>query len=220
MNEGEFPVQRCLAGDDVKDLSDSELLAVILGTGARGADVFHLSLAMLHRSGGLSGLRNSGIREIAGNRGVGLKKAVRIQAAFELGRRVITAQETRSSVNTPEAVWRVLLPDVACAEREIFWTLVLNNKNQMLKKAVVSIGTVSEAIVHPREVFRDAIREGGSAIIIAHNHPSGSTVPSKEDIDTTARIAGAGKIIGIPLLDHVILTNTSYFSMKEGGYVF
>lgn len=219
MNEQVPPLQRCIDGDDVKSLSDSDLLAVILGTGSRNTDVFQISMMILRQSGGLHGLRTSGIREIAMNRGIGLRKAVRIHAAFELGRRVLSNPIERKVIGSPAAVWHLLLPEIACLENEHFWVIILNNKNQILKKTVISVGTVSEAIVHPREVFRDAIREGGSSIIIAHNHPSGSTVPSNEDIDTSRRILEAGRIVGIHLLDHVILTNSSYQSMKEGGYL-
>jgi DNA repair protein RadC len=214
-----LPVQRCLAGDDVRSLADHELLAIIVGSGTRRHEVIGLSLDMLKKTGGLSGLAASGIREMARNHGIGLTKAVRIRAAFEIGRRVITKPEEARHLNTPEAVWKLLLPLMACLEREEFRVLVLNSKNGIIKNAVVSVGTISEAIVHPREVFRDAIRDGGAGIIIAHNHPTGEDTPSSEDIKTTKRIAEAGKIIGIPLLDHLIIINTGYFSFKEKGYI-
>lgn len=89
----------------------------------------------------------------------------------------------------------------------------------LLKKSIISIGTITEAIVHPREVFRDAIREGGSGIIVTHNHPSGILTPSRQDIETTRRLVEAGKIVGIPVVDHIILTNSSFYSMKENGYI-
>jgi len=108
---------------------------------------------------------------------------------------------------------------MAGLEREEFRVLVLNNKNGILKNSMVSAGTVSEALVHPREVFRDAIREGAASLIVAHNHPTGELTPSKEDISTTRRLVEAGTIIGIPILDHVIITDTSYYSFKEGGYL-
>ncbi len=214
-----LPLQRCLAGEDVRALADHELLAVLIGSGTRRQEVISLSVDMLRKTGGLSGLAVSGIREIASNHGIGLTKAVRIRAAFEMGRRVITRPAETQRLNTPEAVWKLLLPLMACLEREEFRVLVLNNKNGIIKNAVVSIGTISEAIVHPREVFRDAIREGGAGIIIAHNHPTGEHAPSGEDIKTTKRIAEAGKILGIPLLDHLIIINTGYFSFKERGYI-
>ena len=174
---------------------------------------------LLKDFGGLSGLAHSGLREISSIKGIGIKKAIRMHAAFEIGRRVITDRTGISHVDSPEAVWKLLLPEMAGLIKEEFRVMVLNNKNLLLKKSIISIGTVSEAIVHPREVFIDAIREGGSSIIVAHNHPSGVLTPSKEDILTTERIIEAGRIIGIPLLDHVIITNSSYLSMKEGGYL-
>jgi len=214
-----MPVQRCIAGEDVKNLSDMDILAVIIGNGNAGADVFEVSSGILKSLGGLTGISRAGIRELARERGIGLRKAIRIHCACELGKRAILESASMTHVSSPEAVWKLLLPEVAGLLKEEFRVLILNNKNRVLRKTVVSIGTISEAIVHPREVFRDAIREGGSAVIICHNHPSGVTAPSKEDIAATARIAEAGKIIGIPLLDHVILTNTSFLSLKEEGYI-
>ncbi|HOD13237.1 MAG TPA: DNA repair protein RadC [Spirochaetota bacterium] len=214
-----FPVQKCLAGDDIRELSDQELLAVIVGTGIKDHDVIDLSQDMLKRFGGLRGLAGAGIREIAGTRGIGPAKAVRIHSAFEIGRRVITRAADTSHMDSPGAVWDLLLPRMAGLRQEEFRVLILNNKNSLLKNTTISVGTVSEAIVHPREVFRDAIRESGAAVIIAHNHPTGELSPSREDIATTRRLVEAGKIVGIPVLDHVIITNASYFSFKEGGYL-
>ncbi|OHD65026.1 MAG: hypothetical protein A2176_04565 [Spirochaetes bacterium RBG_13_51_14] len=214
-----LPVQKCLSGDDIRSLSDQEILAVVVGTGTRGRDVIDLSLAMLKDFGGLAGLAAAGIREIVRSRGIGPAKAVRIHSAFEMGRRIVTARPDTRNIDSPGAVRDLLLPYMACLQREEFRVLILNNKNGLLKNASVSVGTVSEAIVHPREVFRDAIREGGVAVIIAHNHPTGELSPSREDINTTQRLVEAGKIVGIPVLDHVIITNVSYFSFKEGGYL-
>jgi DNA repair protein RadC len=124
-----------------------------------------------------------------------------------------------NQLSTPLAVWELLLPETAGLQKEEFRVLVINNKNMLIKKSVVSIGTITEAIVHPREVFRDAIREGGSGIIVTHNHPSGNPSPSKQDIETTMRLIEAGKIVGIPLVDHIILTDSTFYSMKENGYI-
>jgi len=214
-----LPVQKCIDGESVCNLSDIELLAVIIGTGIRNTDVLELSSKMIKSMGGLSAVSKAGLREIAAIRGLGLKKAVKIQAAFEIGRRVITDITDLKHISSPNAVWNLLLPEIACLQKEEFRVLIVNNKNMLLKKVIVSIGTITEAIVHPREVFRDAIREAGSGIIVTHNHPSGNASPSKQDIDTTKRLVEAGKIVGIPLLDHIILTNSSYYSMKENGYM-
>jgi len=214
-----LPVQKCIDGESVQDLSDIELLAVIVGTGTRDIDVLELSAKMIKNMGGLSAVSKAGLREISAEKGFGLKKAVKIQAAFEIGRRVITDITDLKQISSPNAVWNLLLPEIACLQKEEFRVLVVNNKNMLLKKSIVSIGTITEAIVHPREVFRDAIREAGSGIIVTHNHPSGNATPSRQDIDTTKRLVEAGKIVGIPLLDHIILTNSSYYSMKENGYM-
>jgi len=214
-----LPIQKCIDGGSVRDLSDTELLAVIVGTGIKNIDVLELSAKMIKNMGGLSAVSKAGLREIAMEKGLGLKKAVKIQAAFEIGRRVITDVTDLKHISSPNAVWHLLLPEIACLQKEEFRVLVVNNKNMLLKKIIVSIGTITEAIVHPREVFRDAIKEAGSGIIVTHNHPSGNATPSKQDIDTTKRLVDAGKIVGIPLLDHIILTNSSYYSMKENGYM-
>lgn len=220
MNTGfKLPVQKCIDGESVRDLSDTELLAVIVGTGTRDIDVLELSAKMIKNMGGLSAVSKAGLREIAAEKGLGLKKAVKIQAAFEIGRRVITDITGLKHISSPDAVWNLLLPEIACLQKEEFRVLVVNNKNMLLKKIIVSVGTITEAIVHPREVFRDAIKEAGSGIIVTHNHPSGNAAPSKQDIETTKRLVEAGRIVGIPLLDHIILTNSSYYSMKENGYM-
>ena len=214
-----LPIQKCIDGASLHELSDIELLAVIMGTGTKDNDVLELSSKLLKNMGGLSAISKAGLREITSEKGIGLKKAVKIQAAFEIGRRAITDAANLKLINSPAAAWNLLLPEIAGLQKEEFRVLVLNNKNMLLKKIVVSIGTITEAIVHPREVFRDAIREAGSGIIVVHNHPSGNTTPSKQDIDTTLRLVEVGKILGIPLLDHIIMTNLSYYSMKENGYV-
>ena len=214
-----LPIQRCIDGASLHELSDIELLAVIMGTGTKDVDVLELSSKLIKNMGGLPAISRAGLREIASEKGIGLKKAVKIQAAFEMGRRAITDAANIKQINSPVAAWNLLLPEIAGLQKEEFRVLVLNNKNMLLKKIIVSVGTITESIVHPREVFRDAIREAGTGIIVTHNHPSGNTTPSKQDIDTTLRLIEVGKILGIPLLDHIIMTNLSYYSMKENGYI-
>ena len=214
-----LPLQKCLAGDHIKTLSDQELLALIIGSGTRNAGVMDIAHGIIRKFGGLPGLAAAGTRELARSHGIGPVKAIRILSAFDMGRRVITRPREVRHIDSPGAVWKFLIPHMARLEQEEFRVLVLNNKNNLLKNAVISLGTVSEAIVHPREVFRDAIRESGAAVIVAHNHPTGETEPSKEDIAATRRLSEAGKIVGIPVLDHVIITNSGYFSFKEGGYL-
>lgn len=214
-----MPIQKCISGMSVSELSDVELLAVIIGTGTKKVDVMETAALLIKNHGGIYDVSRSGLREIAERTGIGLTKAVKIQAAFELGKRVITDNTGLKRLDSPEKVWQMLLPEMAGLRKEEFRVLVLNNKNMLIRKSVVSIGTISETIVHPREVFREAIRENGASIIVAHNHPSGEVAPSKDDIITTRRLSETGKLIGIPLLDHVIICNSKYYSMKEEGYL-
>ncbi len=217
--QSHLPVQKCIAGGSVQELSDMELLAILLGTGTRTVDVLELASCMVKQFGGLPGIHASGLREMAQRHGVGMKKAIRIHAAFELGRRLLSVQNSSPIIDSPERVWKLLQPEMASLKREEFRVFILNNKNSILKKSTVSVGTVSEALIHPREIFREAIREAGASIVVAHNHPSGVLVPSREDIAATKRIKEAGAIIGIELLDHVIIGQSSYLSMKEAGYL-
>lgn len=212
-----LPIQKCQRGVNIRELSDQELLSVLLGTGTKDTDVIDLSGELIRKFGGLKGLCRCGLREIASNHGMGIVKSARILAAFELGRRALSPGPVLERADSPAMVWKYLLPEFIGLSREEFRVLVLNNKNHVLKKCVVSVGTISEALVHPREVFREAIREAGASIIIAHNHPSGILTPSAEDIQTTRRIKEAGEIIGIALLDHIIMTDMSYLSMREEG---
>jgi len=170
---------------------------------------------------GIPGVYAAGIKEMASKPGIGFNKALKIHAAFELGKRLLLYQNSASNImfNSPEKVWKLLYPEMVCLKREEFRVIILNNKNRLLKKVTVSIGTVTEALIHPREIFREAIREAAASIIVAHNHPSGDVFPSKEDIETTRRIKDAGIIIGIELLDHVIIGSSGYLSLKEAGYL-
>ncbi len=218
-NSVHLPLQRCIAGEELRNFSDSDLLAIILGTGTREQGVLDLASETINRFGGITGIHDAGIRELATKKGIGIRRAIRIQAALELGKRIIALPESKITIDSPKRVWNFLLPDIIGLKQEEFTVLILNNKNHLIKRKTVSLGTISEAIVHPREIFRDAIRESGSSIVIAHNHPSGVLTPSREDIETTRRIAEAGTIIGIELLDHVIMSTCSFLSLKEAGYM-
>lgn len=211
----DLPVQRCMNGDSVDDLSDAELIAILLGTGVKGRDVMECAFGLIQHFGSVSGIYHAGIREIAAINGVGVVKAVRLKAAMELGKRLIAPRNYEESIDSPRMVWECLVGDIACSRQEEFWVMILDSKNRLIKKARISIGTISEALVHPREVFRDAIRETASSIIIAHNHPSGVLKPSVNDIEITKRVAHAGSIVGIQLLDHVIVTDNDYLSLRE-----
>lgn len=218
-NSHQLPVQRCISGEDVHNLSDEELLAIIIGTGSSGLDVMTLASFLIRDHSNLHGIAASGLRELSMARGIGLKKAVRIKAALEAGKRMKREYKKTLQLHSPVSVYSELRYDLQGLEQEEFMILVLDNRNTVLKKRTVSRGTVSETLVHPREVFRDAIRENGTRVIAAHNHPSGDPEPSHEDIDITVRLKKAGEIIGIQLVDHLIITDHGYLSMKEEGYL-
>ncbi len=211
----ELPIQRCINGDSVEDLSDAELIAVLLGTGVKGKDVMECAFGLIRQFGSVNSIYHAGIRELAQVNGLGIVKAIRIKAAMELGKRLIAPRNYEESIDSPRMVWECIVGDIACSRQEEFWVIILDNKNRLIKKTRISIGTISEALVHPREVFRDAIREAASSVIIAHNHPSGVLKPSVNDIEITKRIAHAGTIVGIQLLDHVIVTDNDYLSLRE-----
>lgn len=212
-----LPIQRCLAGYDVSVLSDTELIAILLGAGTARQGVLAIAGRLLARFGDLKGINNAGVREIMTIDGMGGHKAVRLKAAGEIGRRVITRAAPVRHIDNPEMVWILVRPDIIGLRKETFYSVILNNKNMVLKKSLVSLGTVSEALVHPREVFQDAIRECASSIILVHNHPSGDVTPSREDIETTHRLVSAGEILGIRVIDHVIVSDHAYVSFKEQG---
>jgi DNA repair protein RadC len=214
-----YPLQKCIHGQSIESLSDLELLSIIIGTGIKTMTVFDISSRLLQNYGDFKNILSAGIRELSQFTGIGLKKAIRLQAAIELGKRALKSNSNNLQVGSPHDVWKLLMPDILSFDKEEFFALALNNNNCIIKKDRIFIGTVNESIVHPREVFRNAIRESASAIIIAHNHPSGNITPSEDDIITTKRLYKVGEIIGIKLLDHVILTQSSFLSLKECGYI-
>lgn len=215
-----LPVQKCISGLDVHQLSDIELIAAVLGTGSKNSDVLGLASVLCRDFDGIRGLYAAGIRELASVAGMGFVKSVRLRAALELGRRIISPEtQAQGAIDSPKKVWRLMLGDIAGLKQEEFTVLVLNSKNMLIKKKRVFMGTISEAIVHPREIYRDAIREAGTSIIMTHNHPSGNVTPSNEDINMTQRMVEAGEVVGIALIDHVIVGETKYLSFKEQGFL-
>ncbi len=219
MENMHMPVQRCLSGIDIRSLSDIELLAVVLNTGSKNAPVLELASKIYSQFQGLNGLGKAGLNEISEINGIGKSKAVKLKAALEMGKRSLHDNTQTIIVDSPLKVWKLLMPEISGLHQEEFRVLMLNIKNNLIRKSVISIGTISETLIHPREIFREAIKESAASIIIAHNHPSGDLKPSREDIETTKRLLKVSRLIGIPLLDHLILTSTSYCSMQEQGYI-
>lgn len=201
-------------------LGDNELVAVILGSGQAAASALDLGNAVLARTGGIDGLARARHDELMHVPGIGAARAAQVLAAVELGRRTLTrANRHRVQVTSPRAVAELLLPLYGNRPVEQFGVVLLDTKHRVMRTTVVTIGTLDASIVHPREVFREAAAAGAAAIVVFHNHPSGDPEPSKDDIELTHRLIAAGVLMGIDVLDHVILGNVRYCSMKEERYI-
>lgn len=201
-------------------LSNREILAILLRTGSKGENVLELAERMLTEAGGLSGLARLSVYELEQAHGMGPAKAAQVKAALELGRRSVSADPlTRPVINSPADVADMVMEEMRNLDREHFRIMLLNTKNNVLGISQVSVGSLNSSIVHPRECFKEAIRRNANTIILLHNHPSGDPTPSREDLDITRRLAEGGKILGIEVLDHVIIGDKKYVSLKEQGII-
>ena len=217
----ERPRERLLAGG-AGSLSNVELLAILLRTGTTKDSVLHLAEKVLSQlqDRGLPAFTDMAPEELAGIHGIGGAKAATVLAAVELGRRLgEKAAEQRYVIHGPEDAAAYAMPHFRYERREHFAVLLLNTKNHVLAMPVISIGSLTASIVHPREVFCEAIRHAAASMILLHNHPSGDPSPSRDDIAVTERLVKAGKIMDIQVLDHIILGDKKYISLKEKGMV-
>lgn len=201
-------------------LSNQELLAILLRTGTKSESVIQLANRLLTQFDGLLWLKDAAIEELMSVKGIGKAKAVQIAAAVELGRRISNlTYDDRFVIRSPEDGANYVMNDMRFLTQEHFVCLYLNTKNQVLHKQTVFIGSLNASIVHPREVFKEAFRRSAASIICFHNHPSGDPSPSREDIEVTKRLVECGKLIGIDILDHIIIGDKKFVSLKEKGYV-
>lgn len=191
-------------------LSDAELLATLLGTGTKGKNVHELSRDILKRWKD-KGLGEATVAELAKVHGLGVAKASEIVACFELGRRLLK-DKPRLVLMTAEDIWKSMI-DIRASKREQLAVFYLDSRNAEIQRHIVSTGTLDAASAHPREVFEEAIKNSAAGIILAHNHPSGSLEPSKADIELTKRLASAGRLLDIELVDHVIVTKDGWRSI-------
>lgn len=199
-------------------VSTAELLAIQLRTGTQERSALGLAEQLLSEFEGLKGVANATIEELSAVKGIGPVKAVQIAAAIELGKRLIVfSSEDRPTVRSPQDVANLLLPELRDVKKEHLKSVLLDTKNRVQKVVTVSVGILDSSLVHPREVFKDAIQASAASLIVAHNHPSGDPTPSAEDKRITQRLAEAGQIIGIELLDHIILGDNRWVSLKERG---
>jgi DNA repair protein RadC len=212
---GEQPRER-LGRHGAAALSNRELLAVVLGTGTRGSTALQVADRLL--VDGVRGLAGRSVDELLGERGLGTAKAARVAAALELGARL--ASETRPSapvLRSPADGARHLLARYAGRPVETFGILALDVRHRLKREVVISVGCLTSSLVHPREVFQEAIASRAAAIVLFHNHPSGDPEPSAEDVALTRRLAAAGTLMGVEVLDHLVLGAGRWVSLKERG---
>ncbi|MDI3547794.1 MAG: repair protein RadC [Halanaerobiales bacterium] len=203
-----------------ESLSDAELLAIIIRIGSKERTAVELSQDILHYFGGLRALNYLSIRELTQIKGLGPAKAIQLKAVVELSKRLASlSRQAREVIKSPQDVAQLLMPELRFLTQEVFKLVLLDIKNQVIAMPMVSKGGLSSSIVHPREVFKEAIKHSSAAIILVHNHPSGIPEPSRDDISITKRLVDSGKIIGIDVLDHIIIGDGIFTSMKEEGII-
>jgi len=204
-------------------LSSAELLAIIMRTGARGDSVLMTSQKLLSELGNLQSIAQASVAEICRVRGIGEAKAIEIKAALELGKRLYDPDYRLDGpgkpVQTPEEAYKSMQSKLSGKKKEHFYVLCLNTRGRVNDTRQVSIGNLDSSLVHPREVFKDAISTYASTVIFVHNHPSGDLEPSAEDINLTKRLVEAGELLGIPVIDHIIVSDKGYTSLKSRNLI-
>jgi len=200
-------------------LSAQELLQLILGRGVAGESVAVTAQKLLAQFGSLQKLAEASIEELSSIKGIGLAKAAQIKAAFEIGRRLSTQAPTYKSkeLTDPEKVYRLIKSKLKDYHKEHFYIIALNSRGHSI--AEVSVGSLNASVVHPREVFTEAIKNKAASVVFAHNHPSGDPEPSEDDLLLTKKLVESGKILGIEVFDHIIVAKDSFFSFKNKGII-
>jgi DNA repair protein RadC len=209
-----------LARAGVTALGDNELVALVLGTGIRDRTALAVAQDVLEAVRGLQGLARIGVDELRSVRGVGETRAARLLSAVELGRRVVTgAVGERPRLTSTRSLGQYLLPLYGGHREERFGVVMLDTKSRLIRTQTLSVGTIDSSLAHPREIFRAATVASAAAIAVFHNHPSGDPSPSVDDVDLTRRLAAAGHLMGIVVIDHLILGDGRWFSFHEAGYL-
>jgi DNA repair protein RadC len=202
-------------------LASAELIAILLGSGTRTMPVLQLGQALLSHFGSLQKLAAASIEELCEVKGVGQAKALQLKAAFTLGARARSNDTPpKIKVEHPSQAYHYIREKLECKEQEHFAAIFLDARGNVITDEIISVGTVSEVLVHPREVFHPAIRHRASGMIVVHNHPSGELAPSNADIELTRDLIKTGELIGIPVQDHLIVTAQGYYSFRQHRLVF
>ena len=216
---GDRPREKLLANGP-QSLSDTELLAIILrnGNASTGESAIDHARVLLGRFGGLKGMEEATGSDLGKVKGIGPAKIAQIKASLELARRIGSHKwEPGQSLRSSEDVFRHFRDDLEKEKRELFYVVLLNNKNKKIRDVKISEGSLTASLVHPREVYNPVIRESAAAVIFVHNHPSGDPAPSPEDIEITRRLKEVGDLMGVRVLDHVVVGRDRYFSFNDKG---
>lgn len=201
-------------------LSAVELLAILLGRGVPGESVVNLASNLIAKFGDLNSISRVSVEEFLPVKGMGLAKATQIVAAFELARRISGGAFIKSKVYSNSLdIYKLIKPYLMSREKEHFLVICLDTRRRLISIENLSIGTINQSLVHPREVFRAAIAKSASYIVLAHNHPSGDTNPSLDDVHTTERLIEASRLVGIPIIDHLIVSDKEFLSLKDEEYI-
>jgi DNA repair protein RadC len=201
-------------------LSDTELLAIILrnGNASTGESAIDHARLLLGQFGGLKGIDGASVAELMKVKGVGPAKAAEIKASLEIARRVGGPKwQAGEPLRSAEDVFRHFHQSLSSEKRELFYVVLLNNKNKKIRDVKISEGSLTASLVHPREVYNPVIRDSAAAVIFVHNHPSGDPAPSPEDIEITRRLKEVGEVMGVRVLDHVVIGHDRYFSFSDHG---
>lgn len=211
----EMPRERLLKYG-VENLSNVDLLSIILRTGVKDINVTELATSILSQVGGINKLANVGIRELSNIKGMGSVKAITLLASIELGSRVCNKEiDFNMSLSNGEIVHKVFKRYFTNLNQEKFMAIFLDSRKRLISYKIISIGTLDKALVHPRDIFNEAIKNTASSIIVMHNHPSGLLSPSKEDIELTKKLTDCGNMMNIPVIDHIITNGKDYYSFYD-----
>ncbi|GAB4218627.1 MAG: DNA repair protein RadC [Candidatus Microgenomates bacterium] len=201
-------------------LSNSELLAIIFGRGVKGESVLDISYKLVGYFKSLSDLSEASVKELKRFKGLGMAKICQLKACFEIGRRVNFSfkskrRKIKRSFVSPQDIFEQVREKITNYHKEHFLVVCLDNRNEVIAVEIVSVGTLNKSLIHPRETFEVAIKNHSAQIIICHNHPSGELIPSEDDLIVTKRLVEAGKLLGIEVIDHLIISKTSFFSFAK-----
>ncbi|MCK4552250.1 MAG: DNA repair protein RadC [Tenericutes bacterium] len=214
MPSNERPRERLLKFG-AKSISTYELIAIILRVGYKDKSAIDLAKIILYQTNSLIELRDKTVMELAKIRGIGLTKAITILAAIELGERVLKPSQEKLQICSPNDVYELLKYDLLNLKQEVLYALFLDVKTNLIAKKQIFIGSLNQSLIHPREVFKYAVKYSAYSIILVHNHPSGDPEPSIQDIEVTERFTEVGELLQIGVLDHVIIADEKYLSIKE-----